>query len=133
MMRLFYLLPLLFPTLSFAFDDQEQAQMAICGVVAKQLAYSYAAENLDPDLLSETYEKLQREKGGWRDKDSEYMSLVAYQEIEKVKKQFYALNPIGARNGPIGELLDGTHDASFFAWSYFSCDRIYGRLKAGKN
>lgn len=130
-MKLF--IALLFISFSVsAFDDTEQAQMLVCGVIAEDLKSAYTISDIDPSLFTDKYAEYAEADGEWDEASKADLSIRANAQILKAYEDFKDLNPVSARRDPVYTMLFGSYDKAFFAWAYFGCDGIYRRLDTGK-
>lgn len=115
-----------------AFDHTEQAQMLVCGIIAKDLKSAFTVKDIDPGLFIDKYEEFAKADGQWDEASKADFYIRANNQILKAYEDFKYLNPVSARRDPVYTMLHGSHDKFFFAWAYFGCDGIYRRLNNSK-
>ncbi|MEC8966315.1 MAG: hypothetical protein VX894_13475 [Pseudomonadota bacterium] len=130
-MRLLLLLALL-PVFCFAFDEDEQAQMIICGTIAEDLKDTYTMKDLNPSVFFDKYNEIQEKTGLWTEQGTKETYNYAAYAAAKTMTEFSDLNPVGERRDPVYQLLNNVRDSAFHAWGFYSCEGMYRRLNAGE-
>lgn len=127
-MKLFYTL-LFLPLTCFAYDEDEQAQMMVCGVIAEDLSKAPTMKDLEPNVFFDAYYET---LGEIDENNKQYLYNTASIAVSKTQTEFSDLNPVGERRDPVYKLMNTILDSSFHAWGFYSCEGLYWRLNSGE-